>query len=320
MERLSGLMLPLAAMLWAAASANGQEKPPAWAYPVNPPDFKAPSDDGTPRQVPGSSLKLSLTQVRDLFFSPDWHPGDHPAQPEIVARGRKPEVYACGFCHRADGPGGPENANLMGLPTGYIKQQLVDFKSGTRKSAVMDRAPMTLKITLAKAATDEEVAVAAAYFAAVKPRSVIRVVESKTVPKTVVAAWFLVADSAAAPEPLGVRIIEIADDLARFVSRDARVTFTAHVPDGSIQKGRELATRKDPGGSTCTTCHGVDLKGVGDVPGIAGRSPTYTFRQLFDYKHGHRAGLLSAAMKPSVENLATGDMIALAAYLGSLAP
>ena len=183
MSRLSALILPFALMLWAGAPAHGQEKPPAWAYPVNPPDFKAPPDDGSPRQVPNSNLTLTLTQVRDRFFSPDWHPGDHPPQPEAVARGRKPEVFACGFCHRADGPGGPENANVMGLPAAYIKQQIADFKSGARKSSVMDRAPMSLKVTLAKAATDEEVAAAAAYFTAIKPRSVIRVTESATVPK-----------------------------------------------------------------------------------------------------------------------------------------
>src|SRR5262245_42593989 len=122
-------------MLWTGGSALGQDKPPAWAYPVNPPDFKAPPDDGTLRTVPDSTLTLTLTQVRDLFYSPDWHPGDHPAQPEAVARGRKPDMYARGFCHRADGAGGPENANLMGLPAGYIRQQIADFKSGARKSS-----------------------------------------------------------------------------------------------------------------------------------------------------------------------------------------
>jgi hypothetical protein len=58
----------MAAMLWSGGSVLGQDKPPAWAYPVNPPDFKAPPDDGTPRTVPDSILTLTLTQVRDLFF------------------------------------------------------------------------------------------------------------------------------------------------------------------------------------------------------------------------------------------------------------
>ena len=43
--------------------------------------------------------------------------------PEIVALGRKHVVQACGVYHRADGPGGPENSGLAGLPASYIVQQ-----------------------------------------------------------------------------------------------------------------------------------------------------------------------------------------------------
>ena len=62
------------------------------------------------------------------------------------------------------------------------------------------------------------------------------------------------------------------------------------------------------------------LRGLGAVPGIAGRSPSYTVRQLYDFKHGTRAGADSAQMKPSVEKLSIRDMISLAAYAASLAP
>src|SRR5207248_2066699 len=110
------LMFSLASVLASGTPSQSEEGPPAWAYPVNPPDLKLPPDDGTQRRVPDSSAAFTLTQLRDLFFAPDWHPGDHPPMPEIVARGRKPDVRACGVCHRADGPGGPENSGLAGLP------------------------------------------------------------------------------------------------------------------------------------------------------------------------------------------------------------
>lgn len=117
-------MLMLASVLLAGgAPAHAGAGPPAWAYPINPPDFKAPADDGSPRHVPDSDSSFTLSQVRELFSTPDWHPGDHPPMPEIVSKGRKPEVQACGFCHRADGPGGPENARLAGLPAQYIVQR-----------------------------------------------------------------------------------------------------------------------------------------------------------------------------------------------------
>ena len=63
-----------------------------------------------------------------------------------------------------------------------------------------------------------------------------------------------------------------------------------------------------------------DLRGLGPVPGIAGRSPSYMIRQLYDFKSGARAGKDSALMKPSVEKLTVEDMIALAAYAATLAP
>jgi cytochrome c553 len=169
----------------------GAEEPPAWGYPVNPPDFKPRPDDGILRRVPGSTAAYSITQLRDRFITPVWHPSDHPPLPEIVASGRKPNVFACGFCHRADGPGGPENSDLAGLPAGYIVQQMADYRSGARKTSVSTRGPVALMISLSKNITDAEVQAAAAYFSALKPRSNIRVVETDTVPKTFVAGWFL---------------------------------------------------------------------------------------------------------------------------------
>jgi cytochrome c553 len=259
--------------------------------------------------------------VRDFFFAPDWHPDDHPPMPEIVSQGRRPDVFACGFCHRADGSGGPENSSLAGLPAAYIAQQVADIKGGARTSSAPQFAPPKMMSTVAKAANAAEVEAAAAYFSRLQPRSIIQVVETDMVPKTYVTGWHLAAMKTGEKEPIGQRIIEVPEDLEQFVSRDARSRFIAYVPVGSIQKGQALVA-SGGGGKTvqCGVCHGADLKGLGAIPRIAGRSPSYIVRQLFDFKHGARAGSGSALMKPAVENLTLEDMVSLAAYVASLPP
>jgi cytochrome c553 len=307
-------LLPLA----AATSAQDQDKPPAWAYPVNPPNFQRAADDGSTRRVPDSAAGYTLTQVRDLFAAPDWHPEDHSPMPEIVAKGRKPDVYACGVCHRADGAGGPENASLFGFPADYIIQQTIEFKTGLRNNST-PRVATDLMIKLAKAVNDQELKEAADYFASMKQKPNIAVVETDTVPKTHVRDLFLAATDGGEKEPTGQRIIEIPENVEQFLSRDSRARFIAYVPVGSIQKGRDLAASSDPR-VQCAGCHGADLKGTAVAPGLAARSPTYMFRQLYDFKSGARKGASSEAMKPAVEKLGVEDMIALVAYTASLAP
>jgi cytochrome c553 len=219
------LLLPIAALAVQPAQSEG---PPAWAYPVNPPDFKPVPDDGKPRSVSDSSVSYTVPQTRDLFLAPVWHPEDHAALPDIVAHGRKPDVFACGFCHRANGQGGPENADLAGLPASYIVQQMADYKSGTRTTAVQNRAPQTLMISLAKSASDSEIAAAAAYFSSLAPRDRIRVVETDVVPKTFVAGWFLADLGNGEKEPIGDRIIEVPEDLAQYENRDSRARAVVH--------------------------------------------------------------------------------------------
>lgn len=297
------------------------EEPPAWAYPVNPPNFKPRPDDGVLRRVPGSDAAYSVTQLQDRFIAPVWHPEDHPPMPPIVATGRKPNVFACGFCHRADGPGGPENSSLAGLPAAYIVQQMADYKSGARKTSVPKRGPVALMISLSKDITDNEVEAAAAYFSALKPRSTIRVVETDMVPKTFVAGWFLAASNTREKEPIGQRIIEVPEDLEQFENRDPRARFIAYVPIGSIAKGAALVSTGGAGKTLqCAICHGHDLKGLGGTPSIVGRSPSYLVRQLYDIQSGARAGTATQLMKATVANLTVEDMVSVAAYLASVMP
>jgi cytochrome c553 len=318
--RICSAPLALAFVLLAAAAlpAHSEDSPPAWAYPVNPPNFQRAADDGAIRQVPDSTAGFTLTQLRALFAAPDWHPEDHSPMPTIVATGRKPDVFACGVCHRVDGPGGPENASLFGLSAEYIIQQTVEFKTGVRTNSV-PRVATDLMIKASKGVTDQELREAADYFASIKPIANIAVTETDTVPKTHVRDLVLARIDDGEKEPIGQRIIEIPENVEYFLSRDSRARFIAYVPQGSIEKGRALAASSDLR-VQCAACHGADLKGTAVAPRIATRSPTYAFRQLFDFKTGARKGANSEPMKPVVENLSVADMIALVAYTASLVP
>jgi cytochrome c553 len=319
--RFAAGILPLSAVILASPlPLQAADGPPEWAYQITPAGFKAPPDDGVPRHVPNSSATYTVTQLRDRFISPVWHPEEHPPLPPIVAQGRKPDVFACGFCHRADGPGGPENSALAGLPVAYIVQQMNDYKSGVRRTAVPKRN-VDLMIGLAKAATDEEIASAAAYFSALKPRQHTRVVETDAAPKTFIMANHYAALPSGEKEAIGQRIVEVPDVLEQFVNRDTYARFVAYVPVGSVARGEALVKTGGAGKTlACVTCHGADLKGVGLIPSIAGRSTNYVVRQLYDIQHGFRAGAFSVLMKDVVVKLQEEDMIAIAAYLATQAP
>jgi cytochrome c553 len=307
------------ATIFASPLAEGADTPPAWAYPISPADLTGP-DDGVPRRVPNSSIAYRLSQLRDRFIASDWHPEDHSPMPLIVAKGRKPDVFACGFCHRADGPGSPQNAALAGLPAVYIVQQMNDYKTGARSTAVANRG-VQMMIDLAKAATDEEIAAAAAYFSALKPRQHTRVVETDIVPKTFLRSHSYAALPSGEKEAIGKRIIEVPENLEQVTLHDSHARFIAYVPVGSIAKGEALVKTGGAGKTlACVACHGLDLKSAGVIPGIAGRSTSYVVRQLYGFKNGFRAGALAVQMKDVVAKLDEEDMLAIAAYLATQAP
>jgi cytochrome c553 len=324
-------LIAAALLLAAAASSRTQsqisqapiEPPPYWAFAVNPPptDASAAPDETALFHVPGGKIAFTYSQVHDFFRVPDWHPASHPKMPEIVSHGRQPEVYACAYCHLPNGQGRPENSSLAGLSAAYIVQQLADFKNGARKSSDPDLMPVSYMVANETKATDAEIQAAAEYFAALKPKPWIRVVEAKFVPKTHVAGWMLVISTPHEMESIGDRIIETPENLERTELRDDSSGFIAYVPPGSLKRGRTIVTTGANSKTIiCSTCHGSNLKGLKNVPSIAGRSPSYIVRQLYDMQSGARAGVNFPQMKPVVANLSLYDIIDIAAYTSSLEP
>jgi len=311
MAILAALVLP----------AHAQETAPVWAYPMASKDYVPPKDDGTKRHVPGSDAGFTLSEIRDLFFALDWFPGAHPPMPQVVAIGRKPDFRPCGVCHRPEGVGGPENASLAGLPEEYVLRQIEDYRSGARSTAVKERAHVFRMIAGLKTLSDAEIKQAAAYYAALKLPQRIKVVETDTVPATIVPNWYYTRKNDGQTEPLGERIMEMPDDEEAFVDRDARVNFTAYVPPGSLDRGASLVSGGADGRiPPCAACHGAGLHGLGSIPPLAGRSPTMMFRQLYEFKTGLRNGQMAGPMQANAMQMTEPEMIAIAAYIASLPP
>jgi cytochrome c553 len=148
------------------------------------------------------------------------------------------------------------------------------------------------------------------------------------VPKTRIAGELFIATSAERTEPIAGRIIEApeSEDQSELL-RNSRSGFVAYVPVGSIRKGKalvKLGGMKIVGNqivqgktTACGACHGADLMGVADVPPLAGRSPSYLARQIFDIQQGTRNGASALLMKMVVANLTPEDIVAIAAYVAS---
>jgi cytochrome c553 len=293
---------------------------PDWLFPRNPPAPVNPpsADDTKPIHIPNSGATFTAAQLVNLFSVPDWHPETHSPMPDIVAHGRPPKVFACGFCHMPRGQGRPENATLAGLPAQYIIQQVEDFKSGARHDAARSSyVPSDLMIQLARSLTAEDLRAAADYFAAQQMTRRTRVVETVRVPKMEVVGWIYASDRSGATEPLDHRLLEMTKEAELHERRADGLLYVTYVPMGSTARGRTLAHAPATG---CVACHGEGLRGVGLIPPLAGRSPTYILRQLLAFKTGARTSAAGEPMKGVVASLQLNSMIDVAAYAGSLQP
>jgi cytochrome c553 len=312
------LPIIIAALTVALAVFQGPTDVPAWAFPRSSPDSAA-TDSTRLHGVPNSAARFTLPQTNDRFAPPDWHPGGHPSMPEVVAHGRKPSLFACAYCHLPNGMGRPENATLAGLPEGYIIAQLAGFRDSTRRNPSPGWIPGNSMHAVAMNATDAEVASAAHYFSGLRFTPRARVIEAARIPRMRPAGFVYSRVPAGGTEPLGSRIVEGPPDFERHELRDDGMTYIAYVPHGSIERGRSIATTGTNGLATaCVTCHGPRLAGIGLVPPIAGRYPTYIVRQLVAFKTGARSTPASQPMQAVVARLSVEQMIAVAAYTASL--
>lgn len=296
---------------------------PEWAYtppppPGSPPAPSAlPADDGAVVSITGTTKTFTRGQLRAQKETMDWHPEDRRGTMPDIARFGKQGVRQCTLCHLPDGSGRPENAPISAYHPTYFMQQMQDFRDGLRGSADPRKANTAVMIGFAKATTREEDMAAALYFAQQPYPRRIKVVESKTAPKVRLQGGMHMAvpmneGGGMVALPAG-EIVEIPDDNLRAEARDTRMPWTAYVPPGTLNRGKQLATKYQ-----CATCHGANLEGIGPVPALAGRSPSYTMRQLFDMKTGTRRGPWAELMKPIVSSMSVPDMAAVSAFAAAM--
>jgi cytochrome c553 len=333
MMKAVGAPIAIAVVIFGASIMAQQQAAPAptgpipsglpdWAYtppPAGgpPPAVSAlPADDSAVVSIPGTTKTFTRAQLRAAKETMDWYPEDrHGTMPDLVRFGKQ-GVRQCSLCHLPDGSGRPENAPISSYHPTYFLQQMQDFRDGLRKSADPRKANTNNMIGFAKATTREEDMAAAQYFSQQPYPRRIKVVESKTAPKVRLQGGMhmaIPANEGGGMEPLKAdEIIEIPDDNLRAEARDTRGSWTAYVPPGTLNRGKQLASKYQ-----CATCHGANLDGIGPVPALAGRSPSYTMRQLFDMKTGARRGPWSALMKNIVTSMSVQDMAAVAAFAAS---
>ncbi len=332
-SKLPAMLLGAAILIFAScefADAQTAPQPPdaeiraamAWVFPkAHSPDPSAPRLARKPKpepnevvRVPGSTQSYTRAQLDADDSIADWFPHDHPSPPRIVMVHRKPGFpLPCADCHMPNGQGDITSPALAGLPREYIVEQLMAFRQGTRSTPLV----MTRE---AQSINDADLDLASSYFSklAYEPRT--RVIETATVPRTHWVDFVLVPNRDGAREPIGERIIETSTDIVSHIVGDYHVENVAWVPPGSIAHGAVIASKGTAKALPCESCHGPALRGVGDTPPLAGRSPTYIVRELIRFRLGQRTNSGAAPMRLEALRLTLKDMIDVAAYAASREP
>lgn len=207
------------------------------------------------------------------------------------------------------GAGRSENAQLRGQPVSYIEEQVHAFASGTRRSAGSAN-PTGYMATAARMVRPVDLRAAAVYFASLEPQRHARVIETAVIPRSTPEGYLYRFDPSGR-EALGNRIIEGATDAERHRLRDPREQSVAYVPVGAIARGAALATYGTADFPACVSCHTTHLVGIG------GSSPSYIVRQLAGFRSRARNDPGAAPMQAVAAKLTAGQIVDLAAYVGS---
>lgn len=309
------LLLATSLLLTTSALADNQiPNAPAWSTPARGIAAAESVEPTEKHQLEGSKVSYTQAEIDNKFSAPDWFPEQHAPMPEIVQFGKKPKIWACASCHLASGQGHPESSTLAGLSANYMTTQLKAFASGERidYSGHMNR--------MAALMTEDEMKEVSTWFASLSPQQFITVKEVSTVAATYVDETRMrqIDTSTTSLESINNRIIEVPVDKDIVHKRAPLSEFISYVPEGSIERGKNLV--QTGGGKTipCMSCHGADLSGSQIGSAIAGNFGIYTVRQLHGFKSNSRNGGQSAMMKPVVANLSDSDIVDIAAYLSSV--
>ncbi|HSG63846.1 MAG TPA: c-type cytochrome, partial [Gammaproteobacteria bacterium] len=164
-------------------------------------------DDGIKRSLPDTDRTFTRNEAYFDYGPADWYPGDHPPMPDVVANGKVSEgVRACALCHYPNGQGKMENGHVAGLSESYFLQQLEAFATGKRRSADPRKANTNEMVMIASRLTEAERREAAAYYAAIPFKKMVRVVEADEAPQVRTTSNGLMLPLGGEPRmPLGMR-------------------------------------------------------------------------------------------------------------------
>lgn len=116
------------------------------------------------RPHPTMHAQASTLSDQDMADIAAYLQGGEPVKPSAqIVGATPPQVAACAACHGENGLGveaplSPKPPVLAGQHVDYLQQALTTYHNGRRKNVVMDGMAQLLK-------TDEDIKIAAAYFA-----------------------------------------------------------------------------------------------------------------------------------------------------------